>query len=75
MSSTTGWAVLAAGGRIYINSVSETRRASIVNWLEAEKHCVITNRHSDEDIEKMWRHFGEYVNCRKVSIEDLGPVK
>lgn len=70
MTKATGWAVVASGARIFVRSISETRRAAIVNWLVTEKHQFITNFHDDDDIEEMWKHFGAYVDCRQVSITD-----
>lgn len=69
MTEATAWAVLASGGRIIcVNSVAETRRAAIINWLVTEKHCDIRNSHTDDDVERMWKHHGQYVDCRHVTI-------
>lgn len=68
MSTATGWAVLAYNGRILVKTVSETRRAAIINYLVTEKDVVVTRDHTDEDIEKMWRGHGQYVSCGTVVI-------
>ncbi len=71
MTEAVGWAVLAPGGRLFVNSVSETRRASVINWLVTEKLQSITMYHTDDQIESMWKHFGAYVDCRQVTISDM----
>lgn len=60
--------MLANGGQIYVKTVSDTRRAAIINWLVTEKECLITVFHTDEDIESLWKNYGSYVDCRQVSI-------
>lgn len=70
MTEAIGWAVVASGARIYVRTVSDTRRAAIINWLVTEKHQSITMFHGDEQIERMWKHHGAYVDCRQVTISD-----
>lgn len=70
MTKALAWAVVATGARVCVNSVSDTRRAAIINWLVAEKKQQITVYHSDEQIEALWKHFGEYVDCKRVTITD-----
>jgi hypothetical protein len=71
MSDATGWAVLVKGGPIYVKTVSETRRGAIVNWLVVEHGALIMNHHTDADIERMWTHYGKYVDCQEVSITSM----
>ena len=71
MTEAVGWAVTAPGARIYIKTISETRRAAIINYLVVEHQQLITIYHSDEQIEAMWKHFGGHVNCRQVKITDM----
>jgi hypothetical protein len=71
MTESTGWAVVASGAKIYVRSVSDTRRAAIINWLVTEKKQSITIFHGDEQIEAMWKHWGQYVDCRQVTISDM----
>jgi hypothetical protein len=70
MTEATGWAVLAPGARIYVNTIAETRRAAIVNWLVTEKKTMVFTHNTDDDIERLWKHFGEYVDCRQITITD-----
>lgn len=74
MTEATGWAVLAPGAQIFVKSVSDTRRAAIINWLVSEKKQSITVYHGDAQIEAMWKHFGAYVDCREVTISDSSLV-
>lgn len=61
-----GWAVIS--GRILVKTISDTRRAAIVNYLVAERGIAITNTWTDEDIEQCWRHWGGRRQCRQVRI-------
>jgi hypothetical protein len=67
MSETKGWAVIK-NDHIYVKTVSDTRRAAIINWLVTEKQVIVKAYNTDADIEDMWRHFGQYVDCRPVTI-------
>ena len=66
MSDEMGWAVIA--GRILVNTVSETRRAAIVNYLVTKHGMAITNAWTDEDIERCWAHWGARSQCQPVRI-------
>ena len=70
MTRAVGWAVVASGARIFVKTVSDTRRAAIINWLVTEKEQLITIFDDDLSIEKMWKHHGSYVDCRQVTISD-----
>lgn len=67
-----GWAVVS--GQILVNTVSETRRAAIVNYLVTKHAINITNKWSDEDIERCWAHWGAYSQCSEVSIVAASPA-
>lgn len=74
MSEEIGWAVVS--GRVLINTVSETRRAAIVNYLVTKHGTRITNAWTDEDIERCWVHWGAHSQCRRVRISvDVGSGK
>jgi len=65
---TTAWAVVEYGD-IRINSVGDTRRAALVNWLVAEKRVLALAHASDQLIEQMWsEHQGDAI-CTTVKIE------
>lgn len=66
MSEEIGWAVIS--GRILVNTISETRRAAIVNYLVTKHGTPITNAWTDEDIERCWAHWGAYSQCQQVRI-------
>lgn len=63
-----GWAVVAMNGDIYIKTVSDTRRAAIINWLGTEKRVMVANYHTDDDIEQMWRAYGQYAEVEPVIV-------
>jgi hypothetical protein len=50
---THGWAVIS-GRRILVKTVSDTRRAALVNWLIAEKVVFVDSTWTDERIENEW---------------------
>ncbi len=66
MMTEEGWAVVS--GRILVNTVSETRRAAIVNYLVAHHNINITNAWTDGDIERCWNHWGAHSNVKQVKI-------
>lgn len=70
MTQALGWAVVASGARVFVRSVSDTRRASIINWLVTEKQVGVYAYHTDDDIERLWGHYGQYVDVRQVVITD-----
>lgn len=53
MNNTSGWAV-RNGAELYVNTISATRRAAIVNWLVVCGGAYVTNDHTDEQIEMLW---------------------
>jgi hypothetical protein len=67
------WAVID-GGKIKVKTVSDTRRAAMVNWLVTEREIYITANMSDEQIERLWfRHRQgaeiEYVTVTRAHTE------
>lgn len=50
-----GWGVVDDEG-LKVCTVSDTRRAAIVNWLVLEANRCIFRGHTDEQIEAMWDH-------------------
>lgn len=52
-TSKTGWGVVDHDG-INIRTVSDTRRAAIINWLVTEARMMISNAHEDDHINALW---------------------
>jgi len=74
MSTAPGWAVVKSNGLIYIKTVSDTRRAAIINWLVTEKQIPIFAYHTDADVEAYWKHYGNYAECRQISVSLVSPA-
>lgn len=53
VASKTGWGVVDRDG-INIRTVSDTRRAAIINWLVTEARTMISNAHEDDHINALW---------------------
>lgn len=68
-----GWGVCNSRGQVMVNTVSDTRRAAIVNYLVVEHAVLLTRFHTDQEIENLWKHYGKYVDVREVSITALAP--
>ena len=67
-----GYAINVVGGDgIDVRTVAPTRRAAIVNWLFSNG-VMVTNQHTDDMIEEMWRHYrhgaGWKAYCIKVHV-------
>lgn len=60
-----GWAVIDGSGNVLVRTVSDTRRAAIVNWLVTVLRIMIMNSESDEDIE---RAFTNNKNTYRVDV-------
>lgn len=48
-----GWGVVDDEG-LKVRTVSDSRRAAVVNWLVTEAGCMIYDSFSDEQINVMW---------------------
>ena len=48
-----GWAV-AHDGQILLKTVSDTRRAALVNWIYVYGRTTVLDGYSDELIEQLW---------------------
>lgn len=48
-----GWGVVDHDG-LNIRSVSDTRRAAIINWLVTQAHQFISSSHDDDHINALW---------------------
>lgn len=58
-----GWAIVDERG-IRIKTVSDTRRAAIVNFLVTDRGTIIWNHMTDEHIERLW-----FQNCQGAYVE------
>jgi hypothetical protein len=67
MAKAHGWAVLD-DGQINVRTVSDTRRAALVNWLVTERNILILAQTSDEAIEALWHEACGDAICSTVSI-------
>lgn len=79
MNETSGWAVIISD-RILVKTVSETRRAAIVNYLMVNHGINVRNDWTDERIEMWWDHtnkvhanvtppgYRQRIECRQVRI-------
>ncbi len=69
----SGWAVCISGGIILVDTVSKTRKASIVNYLFVHRGLFISQAMSDERIEQLWnevpRAFVGEIYVHKVKVE------
>ena len=70
---THGWAVVSKG-IINVRTVSDTRRAALVNWLVVDGGMFIGNATTDEEIEDFWYRSKKRGNppaiCTVVTITD-----
>lgn len=72
MTADVGWAV-SDNSAIIVNTVSDTRRAAIVNWLVAGKNVMVYSETTDEQIDVMWNRYsrGLGVSVGRVKIQAL----
>lgn len=66
IATSEGWGVLTDDG-IDMRTVSDTRRAAIVNWLCASEACLVHRGTTDERIEQIWQ--------RRRGSADAVPVR
>jgi len=66
---TDAWAVKDYYG-INVKTVSDTRRAAIVNWLVTVPKIMIYNHMTDAEIESLWRNRPLQAEVIKVSISE-----
>ncbi len=62
-----GWAVFD-DGKMLVATVSQTRRAAIINWLVTERAMIIFNENTDEEIEAAWLSMKITAECCEVNI-------
>jgi hypothetical protein len=65
-----GWAVVT-DFKIDINTVSETRRGALVNWLVRVAGIMIYQWHTDEEIETLWHKVSRPNQiCTIVNVQE-----
>ncbi len=67
---TDAWAV-KEGDKINIRTVSDTRRAAIVNWLVVVPRVMIYNHMTDAEIESLWKHRPGVAEIIKVNVTEV----
>lgn len=65
---TEAWAVISKDGEIWVDTVSSSRRAALVNWLVTDRFIAL-GPCTDEQIEKMWSYYSDGAVCERVSVE------
>jgi hypothetical protein len=70
MAETKGWAVVNDRDQIFVKTVSDTRRAALVNYLVTECRLFIKDWQTDGDIEQLWDAAAtkNRVRCLEVLI-------
>lgn len=69
-TSKVGWATTDTDG-IDLKTVSDTRRAAIVNWLGTKGQRQVYSFHTDDYIEEMWRARRDEVGVIQVRVSIL----
>lgn len=62
-----GWAVVERG-EVNIRTVSDTRRAAIVNWLVVDRRVLVTTAMADHQIERLWQDMAGLAECMTVEV-------
>lgn len=66
-TKATGWAAIE-NGRILVRTVSDTKRAAMVNFLVTERNTFIYSETTDEEIERMWHRYKQGAEIDYVTI-------
>lgn len=67
--TASGWAVKDAKG-IRVQTVAETQRGAIVNWLVLYARTRVLDSHSNTEINNMWRRLCGDAKTIRVLIEE-----
>lgn len=68
-AAVQGYAAVSHRGEILIKTVSETRRAAMVNWLVTEGRVMVFRDSTDAEIEDDFLNF-----CAKRGLASIEPV-
>lgn len=66
-----GWAVQDGRGCVLMRTVSDTRRAAIINWLCTEAGLLATQFARDEQVEQAWKAKRGAARAVQVSVQAL----
>jgi hypothetical protein len=66
----TAWACFNEHGQVLVRTISDTRRAAIVNWIVTERSIFIGANYTDEQIERSWQCLKGLCEVRRVVIID-----
>lgn len=67
-TTAQGWAVVDSFGYPKIKTVSDTRRAAIVNWLVTDCEVMVFNGDTDGQIERTWQRLRASHNVVPVTV-------
>lgn len=65
---------VVADEKINVRTVSDTRRAAIVNWLVVDCNCLILRTDTDEQIEHLWEQERGNASVAAVEISQALPA-
>ena len=68
-----GWAAVSNGDKVYVNTVSETKRAAMVNALVViwqQNHLLVTRTDDDADIALRFKHAckGTVITLERIEL-------
>ena len=64
----TGWAVAGSNDQVDMRTVSDTRRAALVNWLVAGVGIGVFASTTDEQIENAWNMMSKKLGTRVIEV-------
>lgn len=73
MSTAKGFAVVT-NGQINVATISEHRRAAIVNWLVVARSLPVRDDCTDKQIEDAWRRYRSDADALHEVDISIGPV-
>ena len=62
------WAIIEFD-EIKVPTISESRRAAIINWLVVHHHLMVLNSMTDDEIDKMWELYKGHADAKQVSLK------
>jgi hypothetical protein len=69
MVSAEAWAVVDCyGTNILQNTISETRRAAIINWLVTVGGVWVRNTTTDQEIEDLWEKRPAHTQVLPITV-------
>lgn len=67
------WAVVDPSGHIMTRTISDARRAAIVNWLCTERSILTTQLAFDRQIEMMWEKLKGKYTVELITVARRSP--